>query len=301
MHILGSPIEIVVQSMNRPLLGKVEYIHRSLGESEVDTSSRADTPRDDMRVMQKEANLKTREKKNTNLTASADTFTSRARYLIENKISANHYFPFILISIVFILLFLFFAIVWYEIGGLDSDNDDTTDDGMLFGTQSWSDAFYFSLLMLATGQYDDSIPQSHGYRFVYFIMVFIGPTVIFAVLIGFINEQVQSFMENLKNGKSFVHENNHTLILGWNEATARVVVQTSFLRRQYQMMNENNFFILKYIPSLKGVFQYLNLLERASTSLANNAIVLMCNDHTKEEMELLLQQTLDERGIRADR
>ena len=67
------------------------------------------------------------------------------------------------------------------------------------------------------------------------------------------------------------------------------------------MLNESKFWVLKYLPLLRVPMESMGLLERPSTSLANNSIVIMCNDHTKEEMHILLEQTLKERGIKAER
>merc|ERR1711871_1820116 len=108
-------------------------------------------------------------------------------------------------------------------------------------------------------------------------------------------------MDRLKDGRTNVHENHHTLILGWNEATPRGVVQAAFIRRQYQMLNEEKFWVLSLFPLLKIPFTWLGLLEQPSTSIANNNIVLLCNNKTKEEMHTLIQNTLDERGIKASR
>ena len=198
--------------MRNPIIGKVEYINTSDDEGPQGPRHRMSNQREPGRV-HGDAIKRAGDSKG-NRYAAAHSFTSHLRYKIENRISSNPDFPFVLIAAVFIVLFVLFAVVWRELGETDSD-DAEDDDGALFGTQSWSDAFYFSLLMLATGQYDDSVPTSHGYRLVFFIMIFLGPTLIFAVLIGFINDYVQSFMDSLKNGRSMVHEENHTLILGY--------------------------------------------------------------------------------------
>ena len=48
---------------------------------------------------------------------------------------------------------------------------------------------------------------------------------VFAVLVGFVNESVTEMMDNLNKGTSKIAAANHTLILGWNESTVRVVCQ----------------------------------------------------------------------------
>ena len=226
-----------------------------------------------------------------------ETIASVVGYLVENRIASNPTFPFILILVAFLIFFLVFGFLWYQIG----ETEENTNNDDLYGTHSIKDALFLTLQMLTTGQYTDGIPDKDGYRLLYFLMIFVGPFLIFAILIGFLNEGVSSFMDRLKEGKTDVHERNHTLILGWNEATARVVVQASFLRRQYQMLNEEKFWFLKVFPMLRTPLMWLDLLERPSTSIAHNNIVLMCNDKTKEEMHTIIQNTLDERGIQASR
>ena len=42
---------------------------------------------------------------------------------------------------------------------------------------------------------------------------------VFAVLVGFVNESVTETMENLNKGTSKIAASEHTLLLGWNEST----------------------------------------------------------------------------------
>ena len=62
--------------------------------------------------------------------------------------------------------------------------------------------------------------------------------VLFAILVGFITDAVMTTMTSIIEGKSKVAEANHTLILGWNETTIRVVCQIAFLRRVWRIQNE---------------------------------------------------------------
>ena len=54
--------------------------------------------------------------------------------------------------------------------------------------------------MLSTGQHD-GILTKHGYRYLYFAMIFIGPTLFFAILVGFINdgERIQVCLKMVKH------------------------------------------------------------------------------------------------------
>ena len=89
-------------------------------------------------------------------------------------------------------------------------------------------------------------------------------------------------------------EDKHTLILGWNEATLRVVVQICFLRRKYQQTNERRFL---HVFPFAWVKRFKFLLETPSTSLAVSNVVLMTNQLSKAEMHEQLGQILAERGI----
>ena len=44
------------------------------------------------------------------------------------------------------------------------------------------------------------------------------------------------------------------------------------------MLNEEKFWVLSLFPLLKIPFTWLGLLEQPSTSIANNNIVLLCNN-----------------------
>ena len=66
-------------------------------------------------------------------------------------------------------------------------------------------------------------------RVVYITSLIIG-LVIFAVLVGIITAGFEAILEGIEEGRSKVMETNHTLILGWNEGTIRVIIQIAFLR-----------------------------------------------------------------------
>ena len=82
------------------------------------------------------------------------------------------------------------------------------------------------------GEADDSIDfyTSPHFALVFLLAVFSGLGV-FAALIGFVNDTVRSTIDGINEGQSKIAESGHTLILGWNESTVRVVCQIAFLRR----------------------------------------------------------------------
>ena len=226
--------------------------------------------------------------------SSINTMSDWIFYNIENQIASDGNFTFALIALLFGFFFVLYAILWYILGQIKSDNFNNDDENRIYGTESLNDAFYFALQMLSAGGYDPEMPEENGFRALFFLMILTG-LVVFAILVGFITDAVTGYMEALKDGTTKVLEENHTLILGWNEATARCVVQMSFLRRQYQMLNE------AYYPFLKISKIFLPLLgpflERPSTTIAANNIIILCNNRTKDEVHHMLHNILDERGI----
>ena len=164
-------------------------------------------------------------------------------YVLENVISTYPNSPFF-----FLLMFVVFCVVWmgamWLVASSSAHPDDDGADDAVFGYSGLMDSLYFTVMTLVTGGYEDEIPDVNGLRWIYFLQAFTNIVVV-SVLIGFMNDSISGFMASLSEGRTQVVENGHTLILGWSEATIRVVIQIAFLRRQFQQLNENSFFFLK--------------------------------------------------------
>ena len=92
-------------------------------------------------------------------------------------------------------------------------------------------------------------------------------------------------MNSLSDGRTKVTVKGHTLLLGWNESSARVVTQIAFLRSVYQM---NNF------SWKKRIFPWLR--SRPSTPVAGAPIIIMCQED-KGDVEKIIDHTFSERGV----
>jgi|AntRauTorckE5430_2_1112549.scaffolds.fasta_scaffold251616_1 hypothetical protein len=57
------------------------------------------------------------------------------------------------------------------------------------------------------------------------LILIVQPLAFLVVLVGIITDSVTSVMMSIEDGRTRVAESNHTLILGWNEATLRTIVQ----------------------------------------------------------------------------
>ena len=213
----------------------------------------------------------------------------RLGYELENRIAANPNYPFQLVVIFTSVVLVLVGCLYHylaarpAVAGFD-----------VFGSDSWADGIYLALSLVIAAGVDDSVPDKMGLRFVYVSLVIFG-LVVFAVVVGFMTNKIDDFLVSIAEGHTKVAEDKHTLILGWNEATLRAVVQISFLRRQYQQTNERRFLHMLWLfPWIK---RFTFLMETPSTSLAVSNVVLMTNQLSKAEMQEQLEQILAERGI----
>jgi len=156
------------------------------------------------------------------------------------------------------------------------------------GYNSLHEAIWYSVQLLAAGGVDDSIPDLTALRVIYFLGLLSG-LVVFAILVGFITDGVTTFMESLNEGKTKVVTAGHTLVLGTNEATPRLVAQIAHMRRAQTQCNSS--FRQKYL----GIG-----IHPPSTSVAVAPVVVMTNTKEKAEMKEKLAEGLASRGIEED-
>ena len=113
---------------------------------------------------------------------------------------------------------------------------------------------------------------------------------LFAMLVSLLTTALGEAIQRESTGRTKILCAGHTLILGWNSATIRVVCQLAFIRRQFQQQNEG---------WLRTLFPWLRV--QASTPCAFNQIVLLNNQFTKAEMHKKIETGMSERGIKAKR
>jgi len=85
----------------------------------------------------------------------------------------------------------------------------TLDPGSMAGDEGWT----FRILML---------------------FVTLGGIFIISALIGVISNGLYGRLENLQRGRSFVVEENHTVILGWNEKVFTIVEELCIANQNKQ-------------------------------------------------------------------
>ena len=208
----------------------------------------------------------------------ADAFVSardRVLYLAENVLAVQPNAQFWILAVITLACVLVLGVGWRH-AAVNSHWFD--------GTTSLPDAIYTAFEIIVSMDYKSHI-QNTEHRFVYLTMLFTG-VMIFGVFVGFVTEAVTSFMQSLTSGRTKVVERGHTLVLGWNESTPRLVCQIAFLRRAWRVQNET--WARTLLPWLR---------VPPATPVARSRVVLLANKYAKGEMDDILGTTLAARGI----
>ena len=145
------------------------------------------------------------------------------------------------------------------------------------------EAMWLTFQVFAAGGTGDFNNASE--KVIFAVMLIVG-LFVFAILVGFITDMMADFMESIVTGRSKVSETGHTLVLGWNESTPRLVAQIAFVRRAWLVENET---------LARRLCWWLRVAP--STPVAAAPVVLMCLDPPKADMDEVLATTLAERGI----
>ena len=155
-------------------------------------------------------------------------------------------------------------------------------------SDGWVESLFFVVQLLAAAGLESSIDidtsTAHGVVFMSCILVGL---VVFAVLIGFVNETVTIMIEHMNYGESKIATSGHTLILGWTEATPRVALQVALLRKAYRKKN-----------ATWGRTLLWWTRSPPSTPIATAVIAIICDNKTKAEMDSEIATYLSENGIK---
>eukprot|EP00930_Biecheleria_cincta_P039055 TRINITY_DN26861_c0_g1_i1.p1 TRINITY_DN26861_c0_g1~~TRINITY_DN26861_c0_g1_i1.p1 ORF type:complete len:857 (-),score=140.97 TRINITY_DN26861_c0_g1_i1:89-2659(-) len=229
----------------------------------------------------------------------------RISYMIENFVSTHPNGYFWILSIFTLILMLILGLFWFYARVSPTSKREqaseslgvaavstvagnataaTTTDTELSDGEQYGLAVWQVFQVIAAGGVDDSIVEPA--QIMIYTLILLTGLIVFAILIGMITDSFQSYVESMSEGKTKVPISNHTLILGWNEATLRVVCQLALIRRQYQMQNET---------CVRTIFWWRRVSP--STPVADAPIVLMNNQKTKIEMQQEINEALSEAGI----
>lgn len=201
------------------------------------------------------------------------------RYEAENYISANpkRFFLMVLIGLTSFLITVL-GVLWKAARGWDLSESEVD-------AATLPHSFFFAIQVMAAGCADRGLPEGVGPAIVYVLLLFSG-LVILAILIGMITEEFETYMHHVGEGRSKVTASGHTLILGWNETTVRVVCNIAFLRRVYRQQNKT---------WVRTILRWKRL--PATTPVAVAPIILMNNQMTKTQMHEAIDKAFQQRGI----
>ena len=155
---------------------------------------------------------------------------------------------FILLFVLFVVVVFACGVVWYIISnnrGTDDDDDDDDDGGDSGAStdddddENYSerpfgalDSAMFAFLVLFTGEYDPTFVHNKNWsvvRWAYIVFVLIGIMLVSA-FISVVNDFVMTFLQRVVDGRDDVLESGHTVVLGYNDNTARVCLQIAYVQ-----------------------------------------------------------------------
>ena len=201
-------------------------------------------------------------------------FSDYMSYLLENSVSAIPGIALYLLIIAAAIVTVILATMWV----VASSEEEVS-------TQAILRKVFITIQVLTTGGYGIDLADSQGEKAV-FLLGLISGLVMVAILLAIITEAFSARMAKIVEGKTKVVERGHTLILGWNESTIRIVCQIAFLRRGFLKQNET---------VLRTLFPWLRAIP--SSPVAKAPVIVMADNLTKEEMDSRLGAALAERGI----
>jgi hypothetical protein len=202
-------------------------------------------------------------------------------YHLENAISANPTVPFLILFAASFVIIVILAVGWdYAV--------EEGEDGVERPHGDLAGAAFLTFQVLISGGYDQTITHLDE-RIIYASMIIAGVFVV-SILIGLITETITDYLHGFNEGSSKVCEKGHTLILGWNEATPRVIRQIAFLRRTWMKQNER---------WDRRLFPWLRVPP--STPVAEKPVVILYDGKSKQQMEEIVKHTFAEKNLKQQR
>jgi ion channel POLLUX/CASTOR len=140
------------------------------------------------------------------------SFKEKAKYKFDNFVSRGTLALISWLGILSLLVIVIFAFILLLLGQRPHDNEE-------FGIM---DSIWSNLnLMLDPGLLSDT--SANWVLRIYFLVVTIIGVVVFSTLIGLVSNGILTKLEDLRKGRSFVIEEDHTIILGWSSKIFTII------------------------------------------------------------------------------
>lgn len=222
----------------------------------------------------------------------------RLRYRFERYLNKGGASIFVSLFVVFMVLFIVIVgvrllIVYYADPGLDPDYNGTSDDVW----RTW-------LQMTDPGNMNQDNKMSIWLK-VSTILAGIVGVIILSMLIAFITTSLEKVLYNFRKGRGVVIEDEHTLILGWNERVVDIIRELIIANESEkeacvvilsaedkELMDD---LIAKRLPDSKttriitttGDYANINELKRVNTKEAKSVILLAnCSESAPLETKI---------------
>jgi ion channel POLLUX/CASTOR len=139
----------------------------------------------------------------------------RLRYLFDNLMSKGTFAPIFLLLLLAIVVIFTIAIALYISGLIPPESVANVLGLKNQDNPTFIEVIWLTVLRTLDGGVISQDPVSPGFLFFMFMSTIVGIFIVSA-LIGIINSGVVRKLSDLRKGRSFVVENNHTVILGWS-------------------------------------------------------------------------------------
>ena len=165
-------------------------------------------------------------------------------YVLENYVASDSNAIFKLLLFFTSIIMILGGLFWTVVLNLGHVNPETQLPDPQPAWQDAGESLFNAFQILATGGFDGSIgskmknPAFKTLERLCFVFLLMAGLVVFAILVGIITAWFEALMSSIEEGKTKVAETHHTLILGWNQSTIRVVCQIAFLRRAWRVQND---------------------------------------------------------------
>ncbi len=147
------------------------------------------------------------------------TLSQRLRYRFDNLMSKGTMAPILLLFAFFFFLIIILALIIYITGSMPNEE--------VLGLRSsenynYIDVLWVTMLHTFDGGVISEDPINVGFLAFMFVAT-IGGISMLTALIGIVNSGVSRKMNELRKGRSFVVESNHTVILGWSFQVFQII------------------------------------------------------------------------------
>lgn len=146
----------------------------------------------------------------------------RLKYYFDNIMSKGSFAPIVLVFLISIITILIISLAIYLTHSIPVSSDFQIQGLKDKNNVSFLDIVWVTLLRTLDGGVIAEDPIDFSFLFFMFLST-IGGIFVLSLLIGIISTGVLTKLTNLRKGKSFVVETNHTVILGWSFQVFQII------------------------------------------------------------------------------